>query len=48
MAQDWMGAARPRLHQAVNHVTLLMGERTSRQMQHAANVVAKDASPGHP
>ncbi|CAM4465715.1 hypothetical protein [Corallococcus exiguus] len=46
--EDWMGAARPQLHQVVNHVTLLMGERTSRQLQHAANVVAKDAGPGHP
>ncbi|RKG97832.1 hypothetical protein D7V97_33840 [Corallococcus sp. CA053C] len=46
--EDWMGAARPQLHQVVNHVTLLMGERTSRQLQHAANVVAKDLGPGHP
>ncbi|RYZ46282.1 MAG: hypothetical protein EOO72_02360 [Myxococcaceae bacterium] len=46
--EDWMGAARPQLHQVVNHVTLLMGERTSRQLQHAAHVVAKDAGPGHP
>ncbi|NNB99801.1 hypothetical protein HI113_38570 [Corallococcus exiguus] len=46
--EDWMGAARPQLHQVVNHVTLLMGERTSRQLQHAANVVAKDSGPGHP
>ncbi|AFE05583.1 hypothetical protein COCOR_04033 [Corallococcus coralloides DSM 2259] len=46
--EDWMGAARPQLHQVVNHVTLLMGERSSRQLQHAANVVAKDAGPGHP
>ncbi|WP_208722988.1 hypothetical protein [Corallococcus llansteffanensis] len=45
--EDWMGAARPQLHQVVNHVTLLMGERTSRQLQHAANVVAKDAGSGH-
>ncbi|RYZ33362.1 MAG: hypothetical protein EOO72_14295 [Myxococcaceae bacterium] len=46
--EDWMSAARPQLHQVVNHVTLLMGERTSRQLQHAANVVAKDSGPGHP
>ncbi|WP_233585110.1 hypothetical protein [Corallococcus sp. CA054B] len=46
--EDWMGAARPQLHQVVNHVTVLMGERTFRQLQHAANAVAKDTGPGHP
>jgi hypothetical protein len=48
LLEDWMGAARPQLHQAVNHVTVLMGERTARQLQHAANVAAKDGGPGHP
>ncbi|GMT96856.1 hypothetical protein KH5H1_09750 [Corallococcus caeni] len=46
--EDWMGAARPQIHQVVNQVELLMGDRTARQLQHAANVVAKDAGPGHP
>ncbi|MBN9687136.1 MULTISPECIES: hypothetical protein [unclassified Corallococcus] len=47
--EDWMGAARPQLHQVVNHVTLLMGERTSCQLQHAANVVnPKDVGSSRP
>ncbi|RKH03663.1 hypothetical protein D7X32_13480 [Corallococcus carmarthensis] len=46
--EDWMGTARPQLHQVVNHVTVLMGERTSRQLQHAANAVAKDTGSGIP
>jgi hypothetical protein len=42
--EDWMLSARPQLHQVANHTHILMGERSARQLQHAANVVAaKDA-----
>ncbi|WP_233583231.1 hypothetical protein [Corallococcus sp. CA053C] len=40
--EGWESGARPQLHQVANQVQLLMGERTSRQLQHAANVVAKE------
>ncbi|RKH08725.1 hypothetical protein D7X74_31045 [Corallococcus sp. CA047B] len=45
--EDWMGAARPQLHNVVNHVTLLLGERDAgRQLQRAAQTVnPKDVGP---
>ncbi|MFP2910240.1 hypothetical protein ACLESD_35415 [Pyxidicoccus sp. 3LFB2] len=42
--EDWKLNASSQLHQVANHTDILMGERSARQMQHAANVVAsKDA-----
>jgi len=38
--EDWVGSARPQLHQVANQTHILMGERSARQLQHAANVVA--------
>jgi hypothetical protein len=42
--EAWQMEARPQLARAASDAHLLMGERSARQMQHAANVVAsKDA-----
>jgi len=38
--EAWEAGARPQMHEVVNRVHILMGERSARQMQHAANVVA--------
>ncbi|AEI65582.1 hypothetical protein [Corallococcus macrosporus] len=43
--ESWQAEARPQLARAASEAHLLMGERSARQMQHAANVVAtQDAS----
>ncbi|WP_434346678.1 hypothetical protein ACN6A1_35710 [Myxococcus virescens] len=43
--ESWQAEARPQLARALSDTHLLMGERSARQMQHAANaVVAQDAS----
>lgn len=47
--EDWKLTASPLLHQVANQTHILMGERSARQMQHAANVVAsKDAGRSGP
>ncbi|WP_163998698.1 hypothetical protein [Pyxidicoccus caerfyrddinensis] len=38
--ESWQMEARPQLARAASDAHLLMGERSARQMQHAANVVA--------
>lgn len=38
--ESWQAEARPQLARASSDTHLLMGERSARQMQHAANVVA--------
>ncbi|AEI66956.1 hypothetical protein [Corallococcus macrosporus] len=49
--EAWQGEARPQLAQVANHVHVLMGERSARQLQlqHAANaIVTPDASRTRP
>ncbi|GHG79740.1 hypothetical protein [Comamonas sp. JC664] len=47
--ESWQGEARPQLARASSDTHLLMGERSARQMQHAANVVAaQDAGRSRP
>ncbi|GEL75373.1 hypothetical protein [Myxococcus virescens] len=47
--ESWQAEARPQLARASSDTHLLMGERSARQMQHAANVVAaQDASRTRP
>ncbi|WP_426750196.1 hypothetical protein [Myxococcus sp. Y35] len=38
--ESWQAEARPQLARASSEAHLLMGERSARQMQHAANVAA--------
>ncbi|QDF05022.1 hypothetical protein BHS04_17690 [Myxococcus xanthus] len=47
--ESWQAEARPQLARASSDTHLLMGERSARQMQHAANVVAaQDAGRSRP